>query len=278
MRLAPTAGHAALALLLGTSLLCAEASRADDALDILPPKPSGALRVYLVRHGEALSNLDPAPNLPPAELDHLTPLGRRQAAAAGRALAGRGVVSVLTSPAFRARETADGVARALRLPPPAVEPRLRPLELGRGSDGRPLTWKDRSAGWEAGRDSSPADGESMARVGERVDELVRELARGRATGVVLVAHGEVLAAYLGLVRGIAGGEALPAGPRERLDHRDRRLPRRHRDDPAPEPRARPALSTRGATPRARPAPARCAGPGRATGSRRRRRGRRPATG
>jgi broad specificity phosphatase PhoE len=211
MRLASTAGRAPLALLLGTSLLCAEASRADDALDLLPPKPSGALRVYLVRHGQALSNLDPAPNLPPAELDHLTPLGRSQAAAAGRALAGRGIDFVLTSPAFRARETADGVAQALRLPPPTVEPRLRPLDLGHESDGRRLGWRDRAGDWEAGRDPSPPGGESMARVGERVDELVRELARGRGTGVVLVAHGEVLAAYVGLVRGTPAAKRYPPG-------------------------------------------------------------------
>jgi broad specificity phosphatase PhoE len=211
MRLAPVAGPAALVLLVGTSLLRAPTSRADDAVDLLPPKPSGALRVYLVRHGQALSNLDPAPHLPPAELDRLTPLGKRQAAAAGRALAGRGIASVISSPAFRARETAEGVSQALGLPPPVVEARLRPLDLGRGSDGGELTWKDRAAEWEAGRDPSPPGGESMARVGERVDDLVRELARGRGTGVVLVAHGEVLAAYLGHVRGTPAARRYPPG-------------------------------------------------------------------
>ena len=165
-----------------------------------------------MRHGQALSNLDPVPDLPPAELDHLTALGTRQAEAAGRALAGRGATSVLTSPASRARETAEGVARALGLSPPAVEPRLRPLALGRGTDGRKLTWKDRAAEWEAGRDPSPPDGESMERVGDRLDELVRALARSRrGTGVVLVAHGEVLAAYLGHVRGTPAPKRYPPG-------------------------------------------------------------------
>ena len=139
-------------------------------------------------------------------------MGRRQAEAAGRALAGRGATSVLTSPASRARETAEGVTRALGLSPPAVEPRLRPLELGRGTDGRQLTWKDRAAEWEAGRDPSPPDGESMERVGDRLDELVRALARSRrGTGVVLVAHGEVLAAYLGHVRGTPAPKRYPPG-------------------------------------------------------------------
>jgi broad specificity phosphatase PhoE len=206
------ARRSAVVLLLGATLLPGPASRADDALGGLPPLPSGALRVYLVRHGQALSNLDPVPDLPPTELDHLTAMGTRQAEAAGRALVGRGVTSVLTSPASRARETAEWVARVLVLPPPAVEPRLRPLALGRGTDGRKLTWKDRAAEWEAGRDPSPPDGESMERVGDRLGELVHALARSRrGTGLVLVAHGEVLAAYLGHVRGTPAPKRNPPG-------------------------------------------------------------------
>jgi broad specificity phosphatase PhoE len=156
------------------TLLPAVAARADDALGGLPSLPSGAVRVFLVRHGQALSNLDPAPSLPPAELDHLTPLGERQAEAAGRALAGRGIAFVLASPAARARETAEDLSRELALSPPAVESRLRPKERG----------------------------ESVAVVGDRLDHLVRALARSRrGTGVVLVTHGEVLAAYLDRFRG-----------------------------------------------------------------------------
>jgi broad specificity phosphatase PhoE len=171
-------------LLLGPVLLPATAARADDVLGALPPLPSGALRVYLVRHGQALSNLDPVPDLPPAELDHLTALGTRQAEAVGRALAGRDVTSVLTSPASRALETAEGIARALGLSAPEVEAPLRPMERG----------------------------ESMERVGDRVDGLVRALARSRrGTGVVLVAHGEVLAAYLGHIQGPSAPKRDPKG-------------------------------------------------------------------
>lgn len=166
------------------TLAPAAAARADDALESLPALPSGALRVYLVRHGQALSNLDPAPSLPPAELDHLTPLGTRQAEAAGRALAGRGVASALTSPAARARETAEGLARELALARPAVDSRLRPKEPG----------------------------ESATVVGDRVDHLVRALARSRrGSGVVLVAHGEVLAAYLDRFRDTGAAPRDPKG-------------------------------------------------------------------
>jgi probable phosphoglycerate mutase len=206
------ARSAACLVLLGAALLTPAASLADDALRALPPLPSGALRVFLVRHGQALSNLEPVPGLPPDQLDHLTALGRQQAEGAGRALAGLGVSAVFTSPAGRARETAEGMRAALGLAPPAVEPRLRPMDLGRGPGGRGLSWKDRTKEWEAGRDPTPAGGESMERVGHRMAELVRAFARSRrGRGIVMVTHGEVLAAYLGRVRGTPATQRYPPG-------------------------------------------------------------------
>jgi len=185
---------------------------AQDALAALPATHSGALRVYLVRHGQALSNLDPQPDLSATELDHLTELGTGQARAVGLALVGRGVSSVYSSPATRARETAQQVARALGIDGASVEARLEPMALGRAPEGRELAWKDRIAEWKAGRDPSPPGGESMERTGERVGELVRALARSRrATSVVLVAHSEVIGAYLGRVRGTPPSERYPPG-------------------------------------------------------------------
>src|SRR6266487_4302148 len=82
-------------------------------LAALGPVRAGTVRVFLIRHGQALSNLKPPPAAAPNGLDHLTPLGEAQARKAGAVLAGRGVKLVLTSPAGRARETADKVASAL---------------------------------------------------------------------------------------------------------------------------------------------------------------------
>jgi probable phosphoglycerate mutase len=197
-----------VAVVLGCSLLAAYPAPAEDALDALPALQSGALRVYLVRHGEALSNLDPAPQLPPEQLDHLTAQGTRQAEAVGRALGGRGVSSVFTSPASRARETAEAVARTLGIAAPGVEPRLRPMALGRAPDGRTLAWKERAAEWEAGCEPSGAGRWS---VGDRVGELVRARAQPLRGGVVLVAHSEVIGAYLGRVRDTPPAKRHPSG-------------------------------------------------------------------
>jgi broad specificity phosphatase PhoE len=49
-------------------------------------------------------------------------------------------------------------------------------------------------------------------VGDRVDGLVRELVRGGdAKAVVLVSHGEVIAAWLGRVRGVPPARRYPPG-------------------------------------------------------------------
>ena len=195
------------AALLASALV---ATGAPDSLASLPKPRAGTLRVFLVRHGQALSNLDPAPDLPKDALDHLTTLGREQATQAGQALRGQGVSRVLTSPARRARETAELVAGVLGAPEATPEARLRPLELGNAGDGRPLDWDARIADWEKGNDPAPPGGESMEQLGRRVAELVATLTReASASVIVLVAHSEVIGAYVGLLRGTLPARRYP---------------------------------------------------------------------
>jgi probable phosphoglycerate mutase len=176
----------------------------------LAPPPADTLRVFLVRHGQAYSNLDPEPDLPPDQLDRLTDLGRAQSQAAAGFLKGRGVVGVLSSPAGRARETAAELCGSLALAAATVEARLRPLELGRGPDGTPLDWDQRISEWEAGRDPSPPGGESLEQLGQRVLALVRSLRAAHAgRSLVLVAHSEVIGAFLGELDGKPGASRWP---------------------------------------------------------------------
>ena len=197
-------------MLLLATLLFLQAPPGLDALAALPPPLPGTLRVYLIRHGQALSNLDPKPDLPEDMLDHLTALGQAQADRAGRALAGHEVALVLTSPASRAQETAAHIAKALGTPAPTVEPRLHPLALGQDRSGQPLDWDARIAHWDAGRDPSPPGGESMGQMGGRVDDLVLALAAERRDRtLVLVAHGEVIGAYVGRLRGTPAPKRYP---------------------------------------------------------------------
>jgi ribonuclease H / adenosylcobalamin/alpha-ribazole phosphatase len=183
---------------------------APDPLAALGPVPAGTMRVYLIRHGQALSNLQPPPSPAPRGLDHLTPLGERQASRVGEILAGKGVKLVVTSPAGRARESAEKIAASLGAAPVRVEARLRPLDLGNDATGKQLDWDAREAEWKAGRDPSPPGGESMAQMGERVMAVVKDL-RKEAPGasVVLVAHGEVITSFFGQVQGTPPPKRYP---------------------------------------------------------------------
>jgi len=180
----------------------------------LGPVPAGTIRVFLVRHGQALSNLDPAPDLPPEKLDHLTPLGITQARNAAHALSTARIVAILSSPARRARETAEILKAAIAPVEVHVERRLRPLDLGRREDGRPFDWDERIAEWKAGRDPAPEGGESLEAVGRRVLDLVRSLVPepvpdhgGRS--VLLVAHSEVITAFTAVIEGAAPAKRWP---------------------------------------------------------------------
>jgi ribonuclease H / adenosylcobalamin/alpha-ribazole phosphatase len=116
----------------------------------------------------------------------------------------------VSSPAGRARETAALVSSVLGAPPVRVDRRLRPLDLGQGTDGKPLSWDQRIAEWEGGRDPAPPGGESLEQVGARVRDVVNELAKARAgEQIVLVAHGEVIGSFLGLVAGTPPAKRYP---------------------------------------------------------------------
>ncbi len=193
-------------MLLATSLVLVLAA---PGIADLAPAPAGAVRFFLVRHGQAFSNLDPEPALPPGKLDSLTDLGHVQARATATALRRLGIGLILSSPAGRARETAADVRRVLVDPPVRVETRLRPLDLGRKADGSPLDWDERIAFWKAGQDPSPPGGESLERVGQRVFDLVRETARARPASVIVVAHSEVIGSFLGLLNGTPAPRRYP---------------------------------------------------------------------
>lgn len=151
--------------------------------------------VLLVRHGEAANNRDERiggwSDLP------LTDLGRAQAAAAGRALAGQRLDAIWTSDLPRARATAEAIAAHHALPL-TDEPGLRERSLG-VLDG--LTFAEAKARYPAlarglldrTADALPDGGETMAgvfgRVAATIDRAVATHPGGR---VLLVSHGIAL--------------------------------------------------------------------------------------
>jgi broad specificity phosphatase PhoE len=190
-------GGAALAFILTTP------AGAGTTLEKLPPPAPGAVRVYLVRHGESLENLRKPPRA--TDLDHLTPRGHVQAQAAGRALAGEGVEAIVTSPAARARETTADIQPLLHGVPVRTDDRIGPLRAGQAPDGHHLTWDERIVDWKHGRDPRPPGGESLTDLGARITGAVRDLGAASRAGhgphaVVLVTHTETVEGLIGAIK------------------------------------------------------------------------------
>jgi len=88
-------------------------------------------RFYLIRHGQSEAN---ARRVVQGLRDfRLDDSGRAQAAALGAWLRDKGIETIRCSPLVRARETAEILARELRLPSPAVLDELCEIDAGRFS-------------------------------------------------------------------------------------------------------------------------------------------------
>ena len=150
--------------------------------------------LFLVRHGQSQAN---AAGLLVGRADSpLTELGRRQAAAIGKALESSGCSSkcILTSPLRRAADTAHTVAGAVAAAGARAEVALeeRFIELDYGElDGKapsalPAGFWDT---WRSDPSFRPLGGETLLEVAERVGGALDEIvAQGVDRDVVVVSH------------------------------------------------------------------------------------------
>ncbi len=167
-------------------------------------------RVVLLRHGQTEHN---AESRMQGQLDTaLSELGRRQARAAGRALAPLRPHAIVSSDLHRAHDTALAVGEAAGLPV-RVDERLRETHLGEWQ-GR--THYEVDAVYPGARDRwredatwAPPGGESRVEVARRAVPVIEELvARIDAHGtwggrpVLVVAHGGVIAAVTASLLGL----------------------------------------------------------------------------
>jgi broad specificity phosphatase PhoE len=159
------------------------------------------LRLFLVRHGEAYKNLPEwrrPSGLSDDAIDSLTPTGKEQAAALGRYFKARNVVAVLASPTGRTRQTAQAICDSIGIASPTEAPAFAPIRNGTTPDGEKSSWGWLKEQWLRGEDPRPEGGENLrdlvARTVAAVEGLVGEYRGGT---IVLVTHGEVIAALLG---------------------------------------------------------------------------------
>jgi broad specificity phosphatase PhoE len=159
------------------------------------------MRVWALRHGESLANLEGIIVSHPGRLAFewagLTKTGREQAEMAGKnppsAISNPSRVLFVTSDFARAKQTAEIVARAWGASAPIIDERLRERHFGT-LEGQTALRYDEVWREDGAQTPSSWQVESPERVAERVSALLADLpslAAGR-TDVVFTAHGDVL--------------------------------------------------------------------------------------
>lgn len=159
--------------------------------------------ILFARHGQTAPNRD---GLVLGRADpELTEEGRRQAARLADALAREPVAAILASPLLRARQTAEAIAQACRLPV-AVDERLVEIDWG--------TWEGRSTGnlaqtdvdrWRADDGTAP-EGESLESLTRRVEDFCTEQLDHDQL-VVAVSHVSPIKAAAAWAMGVDGSVA-----------------------------------------------------------------------
>jgi probable phosphoglycerate mutase len=131
--------------------------------------------------------------------------GWRQARALARALAGRPISRVQSSPQRRARETAEPIARAIGLPI-EIATKMDELDAGlwSGVSFEKLVSNPHWRAWNSKRGSTkPPGGESMRDLQERVLDHLATLEREHpGEEIVLVSHAEPIRAAVLHYRGL----------------------------------------------------------------------------
>lgn len=197
-----------------------------------------APRIVLVRHGQTEWS-ESGQHTGTTDIE-LTDVGREQARALGRALAGRAFARVLTSPLRRAAETVElaGLLPAGGGPVEVVDD-LREMDYGIFEGlTTPQIRVDRP-GWTVW-DGDVPEGETLAQVGARADRVLADVDPGddggdEAGDVALVGHGHLLrvlaARWVGLEPADGRRLALSTATLSELGHeRERRVLWRWNED------------------------------------------------
>ena len=155
--------------------------------------------LFLIRHGRSVWNAEG--RIQGCADPPLDEVGREQARRLAERLREEALVALYTSPLRRARETAEVIGQALRVPVVPDE-RLREYDVG---DIAGLTWEqvveqypDVARRWTEARDSLEIPGEEgHAPFRARVVAVFGEILAGHAEGPIgIVAHGGTLGTYL----------------------------------------------------------------------------------
>ncbi len=158
------------------------------------------MKIYFVRHGQSVANVN---DLEQGPDEPLSDLGREQAAFVAKRLSDLGVERIIASPYERTRQTAEIINGVLNLPLTYSElfvERRPPSELiGKPGDGP--EYRAAREIWERERRVDPtfrySDEETFAELKERALAALRYLVEEKADHAAVVTHAGFLKVMLG---------------------------------------------------------------------------------
>lgn len=179
-------------------------------------------RYFVMRHGEARSNVEGFINCDNSIENHLTEAGKAAVAESAAALARENIDIIVHSPLSRTKETAQIVAKMLGLPDSAVmvDERLREINFGSYNNKPRSEWLAAFTAFDNAVLARPDESEQLLSVRKRTGEFLFEIERRyRGKNVLIVTHGDPAwqLAHIGKRTGtevLAGLKKRPDGTQE----------------------------------------------------------------
>lgn len=171
---------------------------------------SDIITFYLVRHGEAESNVKKIGNSFPEKMKMpLTEKGVEQVIVTGKFLLQKGVDVILASPLERTQETAEHIAQETGAEV-LVDDRLHEVGLGTYNDKPMEKFDSKYPDMRSRITTDPTDGvESYIDMRGRIESLLCDIKKLYVNKkVVIVSHGDVLDQLYGILKYESIGQAL----------------------------------------------------------------------
>ena len=173
-------------------------------------------KYFILRHGEAYSNKKEIISCWPEKIyNPLTPKGRKQIESAAQKLKKKKIDLIFSSDIFRTRQTAEIVARELKLKP-IFDKRLREYNMGT-FNGKPIKEVRKIFPVGAKRFKvRPPQGETYSEIKDRMLDFLRETDK-KYTGknILIVSHEIPLTILEGTNKGFSDKEILKKYSKEK---------------------------------------------------------------
>lgn len=161
-------------------------------------------KYFIMRHGEAESNVQGILSTKADNPHHLTENGKVQVASAAEKMRGEKIDLIIVSPFIRTRETAEIVRHTLGLPDDAViiDERLHEVNAG-VYEGKPVSEFRAALPFRTRMVEAPEGGESLEAVGARTMACLFDLEKMHVgKNILIISHGSPLL----MIEGYANGQ------------------------------------------------------------------------